>query len=324
MRAVAQSRYGAPGDVLRVQDIARPEPGEGEVLIRVRAASVNPVDFHLVRGEPYIARLSFGVRRPSDPVPGCDFAGVVEAIGNGVTGLEAGDEVFGTSFMRGFGVFAEYAVVPAELVVGKPAGLTFEQAATIPLAALTALQALRDHGRLAAGEHVLIIGASGGVGTFAVQIAKSLGAEVTGVCSTRNAEIVRLLGADHVLDYTREELTGTYDVVLQLGGAATASELRRLLTGDGRLVMISGDSEGRWIGPMGRALRGVLQSPFVSQQVATFTVAPSAADLTALAELAHTGGLTPVVDHVYSLDEAAAAIAHVEEGHTRGKVAISA
>ena len=307
MRALVQTEYGAPGDVLHVEDIATPAPGEGEVLVRVRAAAVNPVDFHLVRGAPYIARLSFGLRRPKDPVPGCDLAGVVEA---------TGAEVMGTTFMRGFGAFAEYAVVPEALLVPKPANLTFEQAAAVPLAATTALQAVRDHGRAAAGDRVLIIGASGGVGSFAVQIAKGLGAEVTGVCSTGNVELVRSLGADHVLDYTREGLDDGYDVIAQLAGTASASELRRSLTPDGRLVMSSGESSGRWIGPLGRALRGQLQRPFVRQSVAAFTVAPTADDLKAVS------GLRPVVERTYPLDEAAAAIADVEAGHTRGKLVV--
>ena len=309
MRAVVQSDYGAPGDVLRVQDVATPAPGEGEVLVRVRAAAVNPVDFHLVRGTPYIARLSFGLR-PKHPVPGCDLAGVTED----------GTEVVGTTFMRRFGAFAEYAVVPKELLAPKPADMTFEQAAALPLAAMTALQALRDHGGIAAGDRVLIIGASGGVGSFAVQIAKSHGAEVTGVCSSRNVELVRSLGADHVLDYTREGIGDGYDLIFQVAGSATASELRRSLTPRGRLVMISGESRGRWIGPMGRALRGQLMRPFVKQSIATFTVAPTAADLAHVAEL----GLTAAIERTYPLADAAAAIAHVEDGHARGKVVVTA
>jgi NADPH:quinone reductase-like Zn-dependent oxidoreductase len=323
MRAVVQNGYGAPGDVLELRDIPTPQPGEGEALVRVHAASVNAVDFHLVRGAPYIARLSFGLRRPRNPVPGCDLAGVVEAVGSGVTTLRPGDEVFGTTFMGGFGAFAECAVVPAELLAVRPAAFTHAQAAALPLAALTALQALRDHGEVASGDRVLIIGASGGVGSFAVQIANGLGAEVTGVCSTRNADLVGSLGADRVLDYTRKAIDRGYDLIVQLAGTATASELRRSLTPKGRLVMISGDAPGRWIGPLGRALRGQLQSPFVSQTIASFTVAPSAAGLSDLAELVNAGSLTPVVDRTCALDEAAEAIAQAEQGHTRGKVVVA-
>jgi NADPH:quinone reductase-like Zn-dependent oxidoreductase len=322
VRALVQSHYGAPGDVLVVQDIATPAPTEGEVLVRVRAAAVNPADFHLVRGEPYISRLSFGLRQPANPVPGSDLAGVVEAAPS-VTGLAPGDEVFGTTFMRGFGTFAEHAIVPAELLAAKPAACSFEQAAALPLAALTALQALRDHGDIAAGNRVLLIGASGGVGSFAVQIAKSLDAHVTGVCSTDNVDLVRSLGADNALDYTREAIGVGYDLIVQLAGTASASELRRSLTTEGRLVMISGESAGRCFGPVGRIARGQLQAPFVRQKIASFTVAPTAADLAYIAELVEGGSLTPVVARTCSLDEAADAIAHAERGHTRGKVVVT-
>ena len=326
MKAITCSAYGAPDDVLRLDDVGEPEVADDEVLVQVHAASVNPVDWHLVRGTPYIARLKFGLRTPKVRIPGSDVAGTVRAVGRNVTTLEPGDEVFGTSFMRGFGAFAELVSVPEALVVRKPAPLTFDQAAAVPLAASTAMQALRDHGRVRAGQHVLIVGASGGVGTFAVQIAKSFGAEVAAVCSSRNLELVRSLGADHLIDYTKDEFTAggrRFDLILQAAGAHSAAACRRALVANGTLVQISGDSTNRWIGPLGRIAAAGLLSPFVRQRVTSFTVQPNRNDFLLLAELLERGTVSPVIDRSYPLSEVPAAVRHVEEGHTRGKVVVT-
>src|ERR687889_112079 len=274
MKAMVNMKYGAP-DVLELTEVERPTPKDDEVLLKVHAASVNPADWHLLRGDPYIARLQLGLRYPKTRVLGCDVAGQVEAVGKNVTMLRPGDEVFGSPFMHGFGAFAEHVCVPEDLLAPKPAALSFEQAAAVPLAASTALQGLRDHGRIAPGQKVLIVGASGGVGTFAVQIAKSFDAEVSGVCSTRNVEMVRSLGADHVIDYTQEDFTQSgqkYDLIFQLAGTLSPSECRRALTPKGTLVQISGESDGRWIGAVDRIIKGLVLSPFVSQKIASFTV----------------------------------------------------
>jgi NADPH:quinone reductase-like Zn-dependent oxidoreductase len=323
MRAIAQSRYGPPADVLALQDVPDPAVGGDAVLVGVRAASVNAADWHLVRGAPYISRLSFGLRAPKHPVPGCDLAGVVEAVGPEVTRFAVGDEVYGTAFLRGFGAFAERAAVAEELLAAKPASLSFEEASALPLAGQTALQALRDHSAVTAGRRVLVIGASGGVGSLAVQIAVALGAEVTGVCSTRNVELVRSLGAAHVVDYTREKPAGPFDVVLQLAGAASAGELRPLLTENGTILLLSGESSGRWIGALGRALKGQLLSPLISQKVGSFTVRPNAADLDHLTALCERGDLRAVVEERYALDDAPAAIRRLEQGHVRGKLVVT-
>ena len=326
MKAIVCHGYGAPQDVLRFTDVDEPVVGDDDVLVRVRAASVNPADWHLVRGEPYIARLQVGLRRPSFRVPGCDVAGVVEAVGGNVTTLRPRDEVYGSPFLRGFGAFAERACVTERLVAPKPAGLSFEQAAAVPLAASTALQGLRDHGRIEPGHMVMVIGASGGVGTFAVQIAKSFGAEVTGVCSTRNVDTVRSLGADHVIDYTNEDVTEgghRYDLVLQAAGTLSPADCRRMLAPTGTLVQISGDSDGRWIGAVDRLVSARLLSPFVSQKLVSFTVTPSTEDLEALKELVEAGEVTPVIDRTYSLSEVPEALRYLEEGHARGKVAVT-
>jgi NADPH:quinone reductase-like Zn-dependent oxidoreductase len=299
---------------------------DDEVLVRVHASSVNPADWHLMRGDPHIARLSFGLRRPKDTIPGCDVAGRVEAIGRNVTTVQPGDEVFGSPFMHGFGAFAERVVVPEDLLAPKPANLSFEQVAAVPLAASTALQGLRDHGRIEPGHKVLIIGASGGVGTFAVQLAKVLGAEVTGVCSTTNVDLVRSLGADHVIDYTQDDFTRgeeRYDLILQVAGTSSPSDCRRALTPNGTLVLISGESDDRWIGPVDRIVKALLLSPFVSQRMVNFTVAPNQEDLQALKELIEAGKVTPVIDRTYSLSEAPEGIRYLEEGHARGKVVIT-
>ncbi len=324
MRAIAFERYGPPGEVLHAAEVEQPAIAPDEALVRVRAASVNAADWHLIRGEPYVARLSFGPRRPRHRVPGCDVAGEVVAVGGSVTALRPGDEVYGSPFPR-FGAFAELVPVPEGQLDLKPAGLSFEQAAAVPVAALTALQALRDHGRVEPGRRVMIIGASGGVGTFAVQIAKHLGAEVTGVCSTAKVDLVRSLGADHVIDHTAARVPepgGRYDLILQAGGTASPSECRRALARDGTLIAISGDAEGRWIGPIARVLAAGLSSPFVSQRLTSFTARPKREDLRLLRELIEAGDVRPVIDGTRSLDEVPEAVRHLEEGRARGKTVI--
>jgi NADPH:quinone reductase-like Zn-dependent oxidoreductase len=325
MKAIVRDKYGSP-DVLELKDIDKPELGDDEVLVRVHAASVNPADWHLLRGAPYIARLQLGLRKPKDRVLGCDVAGQVEAVGKNVTMLQPADEVFGSPFMHGLGAFAEWVCISEDLLASKPATLSFEQAAAVPLAASTALQGLRDHGRIETGHKVLIIGASGGVGTFAVQIAKSFDAEVSGVCSTRNVEMVRSLGAEHVIDYTQEDFTQSgqkYDLIFQLAGTRSPSECRSALTSNGTLVISSGESEGRWIGPVDRVIKALVLSPFVSQKMASFTVKSNKEDLQFLKQLIEAGTLTPVIDRTYSLSEVPEAIWYLEEGHARGKVVIT-
>ena len=324
MKAIAQDEYG-PVEALRLQEMDDPVAGPDQVLVRVRAASVNPADWHFMRGEPYIARLQAGLRAPKATVLGCDLAGTVEAVGASVQGFEPGVDVFGSPFMRGFGAFAELTAVPAEVLAHKPADLSFAEAAAMPLAALTALQGLRDQAKIEAGQRVLIVGASGGVGTFAVQIAKAYGTEVTGVCSSANVDLVRSLGADRVIDYTREKFTEggeRYDVIFQLGGTTGPGACRRVLNPKGTLVLSSGESAGRWIGPLGRILRASLLSPFVSQKLTSFTVKPNAEDLDELKRLVEAGRLKPVIGATCSLAQAPEAIRQVEAGHTPGKVVI--
>jgi NADPH:quinone reductase-like Zn-dependent oxidoreductase len=321
MKAITIHHYGPP-DALELRDVERPEPPADEVLVRVRASSVNPRDWHLMRGLPYIARRQLGLRRPKWSLPGSDLAGQVEAVGADVTRFRPGDEVYANVE---FGGFSEYACVSEDLLARKPANLTFEQAAAVPLAGLTALQGLR-HGGIEAGQRVLIIGASGGVGTFAVQLAKWFGAHVTGVCSARNVELVRSLGADRVIDYTREDFVESgvkYDLIFELGGTRSPGDIRRALTPRGRLVQSNGDSNGRWIGPMWRILKGVLLNPFVSQRVGSFLARSSAEDLERLTELIEAGTVRPVVERTYPLSETADAMRQIETGHTRGKVVIA-
>jgi NADPH:quinone reductase-like Zn-dependent oxidoreductase len=326
MKAIVQGRYGSP-DFLQLEELEKPVVKDDQALVRVHAASANPADWHLIRGDPYIARLSYGLRRPKDNIPGCDLAGRVEGIGESVTRLEPGDEVFGTVFAHGSGAFAEYVCASEDLLERKPDNFTFEQAAAVPLAGMTALQGLRDHGRVEPGHKVLIIGASGGVGTFAVQIAKSLGADVTGVCSTRNVGMVRSIGANQVIDYTREDFAKTgerYDVIFQLAGTRSPSDCRRALTPKGTLILSSGESNGRLIGPFDRIVKALVSSPFVSQRMAVFTVRPNRDDLRHLSELIEAGMVTPVIDGTYSLSDVADAIRYLEQGHARGKVVITA
>jgi NADPH:quinone reductase-like Zn-dependent oxidoreductase len=321
VQAITYLQYGPP-DVLELETVELPALGDDEVLVRVRAASVNPRDWHFLRGVPYVARLS-GLRLPAHGVLGSDLAGDVEAVGGNVTRYRPGDEVYANVLE---GAFAEHSAVPAAFLAPKPANLSFEQAAAVPLAALTALQGLRDHGRVQAGQRVLIIGASGGVGTFAVQLAKEYGAEVTGVCSTRNLELVRSLGADQVIDYTREDFTlgdRRWDLVFQLGGTRSPWDLRRILSAGGTLLMSSGESPGRWLGPFGRVIQAVVLSRFVSQRLGPFEAKPSPEDLQTLTELIEAGRLTPVIDRTYPLPEVPEAIRYLETVRARGKVVIT-
>ena len=325
MKAMVYTKYGPP-DVLGLMEVEKPAPRDDEILLKVRAASVNSADCHLLRGKPYIARLQLGLRKPKDRILGCDVAGQVEAVGKNVTMLQPGDEVFGSPFMHGFGAFAEFVCVSEDLLAPKPATLSFEQAAALPLAASTALQGLRDHGRIEPGHKVLIIGASGGVGAFAVQIAKSFDAEVSGVCSTRNVDMVRSLGADHVIDYTQEDFTQSgqkYDLIFQLAGTSSPSDCRRVLTSKGTLVLSSGESTGRLIGPLDRFVKAAVLSPFVSQKLGSFLAKANGEDLQFLKELIEAGKVTPVIDRTYSLSEVREAIRYLEEGHARGKIIIT-
>jgi NADPH:quinone reductase-like Zn-dependent oxidoreductase len=324
MQAIVQDRYGSP-DVLVLRAVAQPVVKDHEVLVRVRAASANPRDWHLIRGMPYFVRAAgYGLRRPKHRVPGSDIAGQVQAVGKDVTRFRPGDEVFADADTGGF---AEYTCVAKDFLELKPANLTFAQAAAVPLAAVTALQGLRDVGQVHSGQRILIIGASGGVGTFAVQIAKVLGAEVTGVCSTPNVELVRSLGADHVIDYTKYDFTRSghkYDVIFQLAGTHSPSDCRRVLTSSGTLVLSSGESDGRWIGPVDRILKAVVLSPFVSQRLRPLTAQRSGVDLRFVKELIEAGKVTPVIDRTYSLNDTADAIRYLETGHARGKILITA
>src|SRR5215210_804622 len=324
MKAMVNMQYGSP-DVLELTEVEKPTPSDDEVLLKVHATSVNPADWHLLRGEPYIARLQLGLGKPKYSILGCDVAGHVEAVGRNVTMLQPGDEVFGSPFMHGFGAFAECVCVSEDLLAPKPATLSFDHAAAVPLAASTALQGLRDHGRIEPGHKVLIIGASGGVGTFAMQIAKSFDAEVSGVCSTRNVEMVRSLGADHIIDYTQEDFTQSgqkYDLIFQLAGTRSPSECRGALTPKGTLVLSSGESDGRWIGAVDRIIKALVLSPFVSQKMASFTVKPNKEDLQFLKQLIEAGKLTPVIDRTYPLSEVPEAIRYLGNGHARGKVVV--
>jgi NADPH:quinone reductase-like Zn-dependent oxidoreductase len=326
MKAIVQDSYGSP-DVLELRDVDRAVVKDDEVLVRVHAASVNAADWHSLRGDPYIARLQMGLRKPKDGVLGSDLAGRVETVGGNVTMFQPGDEVFGTTFGHGLGAFAELCLCATQdLLRPKPGNLSFEQAAAVPLAALTALQGLRDHGRIEPGQKVLIVGASGGVGTFAVQIAKSLGAEVTGVCSTRNVEMVRSIGADQVIDYTEEDFTHSgrrYDLIFQLAGTRSPSDCRRALTPKGTLLLSSGESKGHWIGPVGRIVKALALSPFVGQTLVSFLVKPNGEDLHTLKELVEGRKVSPVIDTSYALSEVPDAIRRLEEEHTRGKIIIA-
>ena len=321
MKAIVYCDYGSP-DILKLEDVEKPTAGDDQVLVRVRAASVNPLDWHVMRGTPRFGRIEMGLRKPKETRLGVDFAGTVEAVGKNVTGFKPGDDVFGART----GAFAQYVSVRADrAVVLKPANITFEQAASVPIAAITALQSLRDKAHVQAGQKVLINGASGGVGTFAVQIAKSLGAEVTGVCSTRNVDLVRSIGADKVIDYTKEDFTKSgerYDVFIDNVGNHSLSDCRRVLTLQGKYVMVGGQS-GQWISPMDRALNAVLLSKFVSQEMGMFLAKLKKDDLSTLSDLMQAGKVKPVIDRRYKLSEVPEAIRYLEQGHARGKVVIA-
>jgi NADPH:quinone reductase-like Zn-dependent oxidoreductase len=324
MKAIVYCDYGT-SDVLKLMDIPKPVPKDNQVLVRVRATSVNPYDWHFVRGTPYIMRLGIGLRKPKDTRIGVDFSGTVESVGKNVTEFKPGDEVFGG---KG-GAFAQYLVINEKSLARKPANISFEQAGSIQIAGMTALQALRDKAKIQPGQKVLVNGASGGVGTFAVQIAKVLGAEVTGVCSTRNIELVKSLGADHVIDYTKEDFakgTERYDAILDNVPNHPLSECRAVLTPKGKYVMIGGGgpNDNRWIGPFGRVIHLLLLKPFVSQQMGMMMADTNKADMNYLRELMEAGKVTPVIDRTYkSLSELPAALAYLEQGHARGKVAIT-
>jgi NADPH:quinone reductase-like Zn-dependent oxidoreductase len=324
MKAIVQEAYGSP-DVLKFRDIEKPAIGANDVLIRVRAAGVNPADWALVGGLPYVARPLYGMGKPKNPVRGTDVAGEVEAVGASVTRFRPGDEVFGWSGHLG-GAFAEYASVSEDALVTKPAQLTFEQAAAVPMAGTVALLAVRDHGKVQAGQNVLINGASGGIGSFAVQIAKSLGAEVTGVCSTRNMDLVRSIGADHVIDYTKVDFTRTgqrYDFILDNVANRSLSDLRRALTPKGTLVPNGGGFDHRWMASGGRLIRAKVSFAFVSQSVRTFIASSKQQNLVVLKELIEAGKIRPVIDRTYALSETPQAIGYVGQGHARGKVVIA-
>ncbi len=321
MMAITQDTYGAPLDVLELNEVAMPAIGDDDVLVRVRAAGVHIGDWLVGSGLPYMIRLGYGLRKPKNRVPGMEVAGYVEAVGSSVQRFHPGDEVFGWCT----GAFAEYASVSQDALVLKPANATFEQAAAVPISGFTAIQAVRDVGRVLPGDKVLVIGASGGVGTYAVQIAKAFGAEVTGVCSTRNMDMVRAIGADHVIDYTSEGITDAgrhYDVVLDMAGNRPLSELRRALTPDGTLVIVGG-SGGPMLMGFGRTIRALAAAPFVSQNIRQFLSATTQEDLIALSELIEAGTVSPAIDRTFDLCEAAEAIAYVGERHTQGKTVIT-
>jgi NADPH:quinone reductase-like Zn-dependent oxidoreductase len=322
MQGVVRRCYGT-ADVLKIEEIEKPEVAGNELLIKVQSAAVNPLDYHYMTGIPYVMRLSSGFGTPSRQRLGVDFSGTVEAVGSDVTRFKPGDEILGTRS----GALAEYVTVPEDgSITSKPANLTFDQAAAIPIAAVTALQGLRDKGRIQQGQKVLINGASGGVGTFAVQLAKSFGAEVTGVCSTRNVEMVRSLGADHVIDYTRENFTDNaerYDLILDNVGNHPLLDVKRALKPRGLVVIVGGPKNNRWIGPLGRSARAMMLNPFIDEEFVGLMASMNPTDLDTLAELARAGKVTPVIDRRYALDETAEAIRYLEQGRARGKVIVA-
>ncbi|HSE11041.1 MAG TPA: NAD(P)-dependent alcohol dehydrogenase [Rudaea sp.] len=322
MKAMVHRCYGSP-DVLKLERIEKPVPADDQVLVKVRAAAVNPLDFHYLRGTPYLVRLESGLGAPNNPRLGVDFAGTVEAVGKNVTRFRPGDAVFGGRT----GAFAEYVTVREDrAIVPKPANVTFEQAAAVPIAAITALQALRDKGKVRAGQKVLVNGASGGVGTFAVQIAKSYGAEVTGVCSGKNADLVRAIGADHVIDYTREDFTKGaqhYDLIVDMVATHSLLEYARVLNPQGKVVIVGGPS-GNWlIGMLGSWIYTRMVSPFVSQESSMMLAEFNQGDMAVLADLLRTGKVKPVIDRTYKLSELPEALKYLELGHARGKVVVS-
>jgi NADPH:quinone reductase-like Zn-dependent oxidoreductase len=323
MKAIVYHEFGSP-DVLRLEEVDKPVPNDDQLLIKVRAVSVNPLDWHFMEGIPYIARpVAFGFLKPTVTRLGVDYAGTVEAVGKNITEFKPGDEVYGNHF----GAFAEYVVASDKAMALKPASLTFEQAASLPVAALTALQALRDNGKIQPGQKVLINGASGGVGTFAVQIAKAFGAEVTGVCSGRNVELVRSLGADHVIDYTKEDFTKRaerYDLILDNVGNQPLSGFRRVLTPRGKYVVVGGGgvNDSRWTGPLVGVIKMLMLKPFTTQEMGMMLAEMSKKDLAVLADLIQTGKVKPVIDRAYPFSQLPEAMRYLEEGHARGKVVV--
>ena len=321
MRAIVQDVYGSP-DVLQLREIEKPAIGGDEVLLRVSAAGVDQGVWHLMAGRPYLVRVAgVGLRAPKNPIRGLDVAGLVEAVGEQVTRLRPGDEVFGVCR----GSFAEYACAPAHRLVLKPANISFVQAAAVPVSGCTALQAVRDRAKVQSGQRVLVIGAGGGVGTFAVQLAKLFGAAVTGVCSTSKVELVRSIGADRVVDYTREDFAGgdRYDAILDTAGNRSLSRLRRALTPNGTLVIVGGEGGGRWLGGFDRQLRAQVLSVFGHHKMGTWISTQPRGDLEALRELLEAGKVTPVVDRTFPLSEVADAIRYLRDGRARGKVVIA-
>lgn len=324
MKAIVQDTYGST-EVLELRDIDKPVPKDDQVLVRVHAAGVHRGDLHVMTGLPYLIRIvvpELGLRGPKVPVRGMDVAGRVEAVGEQVTRFQPGDEVFGWCD----GSFAEYASVPESNLALKPANLSFEQAAVVPISGFAALQGLRDQGDIQPGQQVLIIGAAGGVGVFAVQVAKAFGAKVTGVCSTSQVDLVRLIGADDVIDYTREDATDgarRWDLILDTAGRRTLSQLRRALTARGTLVIVGGEGAGRWMGGFDRNLRAPLLSRFVGQRLRMLASKPRQADLQVLRELIEAGKLTPVIGRTYPLGEVPEAMRALEAGHTRGKLVVT-
>jgi NADPH:quinone reductase-like Zn-dependent oxidoreductase len=322
MKAIVHDTYGS-ADVLELRDVDQPAIADDEVLVRVHAAGVDRGVWHVMTGLPYPIRLAgYGLRAPKNPVLGMDLAGVVEAVGKDVTRFQPGDAVFGI----GKGAFAEYARVPENKLAPKPANLSFEQAAAVAISGLTALQGVRDHGRVEAGDQVLIIGASGGVGSYAVQLAKAFGAEVTAVCSSTKVDLVRSLGADHIIDYTRDDFANgqrRYDVILDIGGNSSLSRLRSTLAPKGTLVIMGGETDGRWLGGSDRQVRAMLLSLFTSQKLGTFICKENHEDMLVLKELIEAGKVTPAIDRTYPLSEVPTAVRYLETGHARGKVVIT-
>ena len=322
MKGIAYHCYGSP-EVLKLEDLEKPVAGDDQVLVKVHAAAVNPLDFHYLHGTPYIMRLDSGIGTPNNTRLGVDFAGTVEAVGRNVQRFKPGDEVFGGRT----GAFGEFVTVRQDrAIVLKPANVTFEQAAAVPIAAITALQALRDSGKIQAGQKVLINGASGGVGTFAVQIAKSFGAEVTGVCSTKNLEMIRKIGADNVIDYTREDFTHGdkhYDLIVDTVGTHSLLDYKRVLTANGNLVIVGGPVDDWLIGLLGTVVYTKLLSPFISQKFGIMLAELNPEDLKIVGDLMQQGKVTPVIDRTYKLSEVPEALRYLEKGHARGKVVIS-
>jgi NADPH:quinone reductase-like Zn-dependent oxidoreductase len=322
MRAIVQDRYGST-DVLRLAEIDKPEIAANEVLLKVRAAGMDRGTWHVMTGQPYLMRvMGFGFRGPKNPVAGLDVAGTVVAVGADVTRFQVGDEVFGISR----GSFAEYAAAREDKLAHKPAGLSFEQAAVVPVSALTAIQGLRDAGRIKAGQRVLIIGASGGVGTYAVQLAKAFGAEVTGVCGTAKVDLVRSIGADQVVDYTQDDFADgvtRYDLILDIGGNSRLSRLRRALTPTGTLAIVGGEEGGKLIGGFDRQIRALVLSLFVRQRLTMVASKEHYADLEPLSQLIEAGKVTPIIGQTYPLAEVPNAMRQLESGHARGKTAIT-